>query len=254
MYGTAFNANPPGFISYTLKSSTTIQRNAIVHAGGDCNGSAIYVAADPRPPHAVYGTFFWREAGCGAVMSVDPAIGELNGRVVQNFTYERESGVHGVAFSPDSRFLYSADTSANALWTHAISRADWSVKLVSRLTAVPDTAHPRHIVAHPGGRFLYAVHEGSSEVAQYTVNPTTGVPRFEGVSYPLIRDGQDPVDFWADEVALSASGSYLWATNRARDVINGKGYISAFELDKDGDIVRQNFLIETENSGGWANR
>ena len=186
-------------------------------------------------------------------MSVDPATGALDGGVVQNFTYERGSGVHGVAFSPGSRFLYSADTSGNALWTHAINR-NGAVEFVSRLAAVPNTAHPRHIVAHPGGRFLYAVHEGSSEIVQYPVNSTTGVPRFEGVSYPLIRDDQDPADFWADEVALSASGSYLWATNRARDVVNGKGYISAFELDKDGDIVGQNFLIETENSGGWANR
>ena len=225
-----------------------------MYAGGHCNGSAIYVTADPRQPHAVYGSFFWREAGCGSILSVDPATGVLDGEVVQNFTYERTSGVHGVAFSPDSRFLYSADTSGNAIWTHEINRDDGAVKLVARLTAVPDTAHPRHIVAHPSGQFLYSVHEGSSEVAQYHINPDTGVLYFEGTSYPLIHKNQDSADFWADEVALSASGTYLWATNRARNSIGGKGYISAFELDQDGRIVRQNFLVETENSGGWANR
>lgn len=60
LYGTAFNANPPGFISYTLKSSTSIRRHDVVYAGGDCNGSAIYVEASPYPPYSVYGTFFWR--------------------------------------------------------------------------------------------------------------------------------------------------------------------------------------------------
>ena len=225
-----------------------------MRAGGHCNGSAIYVTADPRPPHTVYGTFFWREAGCGSVLSVDPENGVLDGGIVQNFTYERDSGVHGVALSPDSQFLYSADTSGNAIWTHSISRDDGAVKFVARLAAHSATTHPRHLVVHPSGRFLYAVHEGSSEVAQYYVNPNSGFIDFDGTLYSLIREGQDPADFWADEVALSASGSYLWATNRARNVTGGKGYISAFELDPEGRIVRQNFLVETENSGGWANR
>lgn len=203
-------------------------------------------------------------AGCGTVLSVD-AEGVLDG-VVQNFTYVPfVSGVHGTALSPDggggSRFLYSADDPGNALWAHRLDPDSGRVvEQVARLAASPAHAHPRHVVAHPGGRHLYVVYEGSSEVAQYDVaDPATGIPSFGGsggggVRYPLLRPHQDPADFWADEVALSTSGAYLWATNRAYDNVGGKGYISAFSLDAEGAILRQNFLLETMTSGGWANR
>lgn len=204
----------------------------------------------------MYGSFFWRRAGCGAVLSAD---GGAN--VVQNFTYELDtSGVHGIALSkPGSRFLYSADDPGNALWTHRLDPDNGGrvVELVARLPASPDHAHPRHVVTHPQGKHLYVVYEGSSEVAQYDiVDPETGIPSFSGVRYPLLRPHQDPADFWADEVALSATGAYLWATNRAYgdDDGGGKGYISAFSLDEAGAILRQNFLLETMTSGGWANR
>lgn len=184
----------------------------------------------------------------------------MNG-VVQNFTYDPTSGVHGTAFSANPAgsssgfLLYSADDSGNALWAHRLDPEQGGrvAELVAHLPAEPEGANPRHVAAHPAGRYLYAVYEGSSEVAQYDVEPETGIPSFAGVRFPLLGPDQDPADFWADEVALSASKAYLWATNRARDEA-GKGYISAFDLDEEGAIVRQNFLVETTTSGGSANR
>lgn len=58
--------------------------------------------------------------------------------------------------------------------------------------------------------------------------------------------------YWSDEVALSASGSYLWATSRSR-VLTCPGYISAFTLASNGSIISQLFLDPATSSGGSAN-
>jgi carboxy-cis,cis-muconate cyclase len=183
-------------------------------------------------------------------MSVDET-GVLEA-VIQNYTYFNSSGVHGTALSPDSGFLYSADDTGNTLWTHSIDPATGKVALVTNLTAPTTGADPRHVAVHPNGDYVYVVLEGSSQLAQYAVDESTGIPSLSGELYPLLKDGENATAFWADEVAVSSSGSYLWATNRRRTG-SGSGYISAFGLDESGAILKQNFLLPTTTNGGAAN-
>lgn len=250
LYATAWQERPPYFMSFSIENATHIIQDAIVHAGGECNGTSTYVAQVPTPPYAVYGCFFYNSSGCGTVMSVDGQ-GRLDG-VGQNYTFMPESAVHGTAFSADSKLLYSADLTGNAIWTHFIDQETGTVTWANITYAPQQTSHPRHVSVHPSGKFLYVLMEGSSTLAQYSIDPVNGFPIFMN-DYPLLLDGEDPVDFWADEVALSQSGKYLWATNRARDA-SRKGYISAFELDgTTGYILKQKFLMHTASSGGYAN-
>lgn len=215
------------------------------------------MVADPRPPHNAYGTFFSSvrgtgiNAGCGAVLSVDQD-GVLDG-VVQNYTYfPNISGVHGVALSRDSRILYSADDTGNTLWTHAVDRDTGEVSVLANLTGPTPGSDPRHVVVHPRGQYLYVILEGSSQLAQYAIDPETGIPAYE-LAYPLLLSAsQDPTGYWADEVALSASNKYLWASNRGRHT-NTTGYVSVFSLDEWGAIVKQNFIEATSSSGGFSN-
>jgi carboxy-cis,cis-muconate cyclase len=63
----------------------------------------------------------------------------------------------------------------------------------------------------------------------------------------------DPKDiFWSDDVALSASNKFLYATSRNMNGTN-PGHISAFSLSKSGAIQKQLFLSPTTTSGGAAN-
>lgn len=64
--------------------------------------------------------------------------------------------------------------------------------------------------------------------------------------------GATDSSYWSDEVQLSFTNSYLWATSRAR-ATNATGYISAFSLDPTGAVDTQLFLTPTTNSGGTAN-
>lgn len=248
-------AQNPKFVSYSLINATAIEHKATLSAGGNCTATSIFVVADPLPPHNVYGTFFSSaagiNAGCGSVFSVD-AHGVLE-TVVQNYTYFADvSGVHGVALSPDSQYLYSADDTGNTLWTHEVDRASGMVKELANLTGPLPGSDPRHVVVHPKGQYLYVILEGSSQLAQYTIEPRTGLPIYIDAYSLLFSAQQDPADYWADEVALSFSSQYLWATNRARSA-NSTGYVSVFTLDERGAIVKQNLLVPTSSSGGISN-
>lgn len=124
--------------------------------------------------------------------------------------------------------------------------------LVSSINGPITGANPRHVAVHPAGQYLYVILEGANEVAQYTIDQSTGIPSFYNVTYPLIPSNACDSGYWSDEVALSFSNNYLWATSRARTTTN-TGYISAFTLAENGSITSQLFLEMTTSSGGTAN-
>lgn len=183
-------------------------------------------------------------------MSVD-STGAID-EVVQNYTYLSTSGVHGLAFSPDGSIMYSADDTANSLWTHSVNSTTGEVTELSRISGPASGSDPRHVAVHPNGTYLYAVLEGANALAVYSLDNTTGLPTYTNKTYPLIPSNATNTDYWSDEVAISASGSYLWATSRARSTSN-TGYISAFSLSTSGAILKQLFLTPTTASGGTAN-
>jgi carboxy-cis,cis-muconate cyclase len=251
LYGTSFTASSPAFVSYTLGSATDIIYNTTIAIRGNCSSSkAIFVTAASESPYAVYATPFGGTADCGVVMSVDEN-GVLS-EVIQNYTYKSTSGVHGMAMNQNNTFIYSADDSANALWTHSVDRNTGELTYVSNVDGPVSGADPRHVAVHPKGQYLYVILEGANELAQCTLNKTTGIPSFKNVTYSLIPSSATSSSYWSDEVALSFSNNYLWATSRARST-NSTGYISAFSLAADGSIESQLFLNATSTSGGTAN-
>lgn len=153
--------------------------------GGNCSTSrAIFAVAATKPPYNVYGTPFGGVANCGGVFSVDDN-GALDEQI-QNYTYSSSSGVHGLALNSDNTFLYSADDTANTLWTHSVDSTTGKVTLVSSISGPATGSDPRHVTVHPTGQYLYVILEGANKVAQYTIDQSTGIPSFENVSYSLL--------------------------------------------------------------------
>ncbi|KAF2471767.1 carboxy-cis,cis-muconate cyclase [Lindgomyces ingoldianus] len=252
LYGTGWGSSTPSFVSYALGGGTNIQYSTTLPLGGNCSSTTkpIFIVAETKKPYTVYGVPFGGSAGCGSVMSVDKN-GALN-QVIQNLTYLSTSGVHGMALNAENTFIYSADDSANSIWTHAVDPTSGELEFVSRLGGPSTGSDPRHVAIHPNGKYLYVLLEGSSQVALYSIDPSSGIPSYTNITYPLIPSSALASDYWADEVMLSASSKYLWATNRGRSNTT-LGYISAFLLANDGSISKQLFLTETTNSGGSAN-
>jgi carboxy-cis,cis-muconate cyclase len=147
----------------------------------------IYVEASKLPPYSVYATPFGGDAQCGTVLSV-LSTGTLSS-VAQNYTYLPTSGVHGLAFSPDGKFTYSADDGANSVWTHSVDPSTGALTCVDRKVAQRTGADPRHAAVHPGGEYLYVIYEGTSELAVYSIDNNTGIPAFANITYPLLPSG-----------------------------------------------------------------
>ncbi|KAI0481751.1 carboxy-cis,cis-muconate cyclase [Xylaria cf. heliscus] len=253
LYGTDWNAPEPTWVSYDVTDPCAIKVEARIVGGSACSGSrSIFANARQERPYAVYGNYYYGDARCGTVLSVHEN-GTLK-EVIQEYTYGPGSAVHGTAITPDGKFLLSADTTGNLIWTHAIDQATGVLShvAVGVVEGPSSGSGPRHIVVHENGKFAYVVLEEASEIAQYSVDKEDGTLSLVGDTYPLLRSGEDPDDYWADEVSLSRDSRYLWATNRARDD-SKKGYISAFELSPTGEIASQLFLRETSTSGGYAN-
>lgn len=156
---------------------------------GNCSSSkAIFVVAASEPPYAVYGTPFGSLGECGSVMSVDKN-GTLS-EVIQNYTYKSTSGVHGMALNSNNTFIYSADDSANTLWTHSVNGSSGEVTYVSSISGPVAGADPRHVAVHPDGKYLFVVLEGANKLAQYTIDQSTGIPSFHNVTYALIPNSK----------------------------------------------------------------
>lgn len=217
----------------------------------NCSTSkAIFVVAETVEPYAVYGTPFGGDAYCGAVMSVDSS-GILS-EVIQNYTYATSSGVHGMALNPANTYLYSADDTDNSLWTHSVDATTGELTLVSQISGPVSGADPRHIAIHPKGLYAYVILEGANELAVYSIDQTTHTLAFTNITYPLIPSTVNSSSYWSDEVAISYSTNYLWATSRSHTT-DAVGYISAFTLSDEGVIGKQLFLNETTTSGGTSN-
>ncbi|RMZ90816.1 hypothetical protein DV736_g1953, partial [Chaetothyriales sp. CBS 134916] len=250
VYGVAGSA----VSSYSVENNgTSLRFDTSIETGGNCSSvHNIFVVAAPKPPYTVYATPFGEDAQCGTVLDVY-SNGTLS-EVVQNYTYLTTSGVHGLAFSRNQSYLYSADDSANSLWTHSIDPTTGELTYVSRIAGAESGADPRHATLSPSGKYLYVIYEGTNELAVYALDSDTGIPTFTNVTYPLIPQDSSLSNssYWSDEVALSASKKYLWATSRARSS-NNTGYISAFSLESSGAIKKQLFLVPTTASGGAAN-
>lgn len=98
------------------------------------------------------------------------------------------SAIHGLTFSADDKLLYSADLSADKIWTHAVAE-DGLASLVVRLDLPKAGMHPRHLAAHPAGKYLYVLMEHENTLVEYGLDEKTGVPVKELANYSLLPEG-----------------------------------------------------------------
>ncbi|KAJ5540410.1 hypothetical protein N7494_005486 [Penicillium frequentans] len=236
--------------SYVIEDSKSLRRDKSLNFQGNCSGSQpIFVEGSSLFPYTVYGVTYGGNKSCGNVLSVDES-GSLS-QIIQAFDYGPSSGVHGLALGPGSEVLYSADDSGNAIWTHTVNPKNGQLQYLDRIVAPTSGSDPRHIAVHPKGKFAYVIFEGTNRLALYKIDPDTKRLAYSK-SFSLLPNGYPTSKYMADEVALSYSASYIWATTRSTRS-NHTGYISAFEASSDGDILSQLFLDPTTTSGAMSN-
>ncbi|KAK4180080.1 putative Carboxymuconate cyclase [Triangularia setosa] len=259
LYGAAMKK----WSSFAVKSPTEIIHEASHPMGGDprandadTNTRAIFLLAAKQAPYNVYCNPFYKHAGYGNVFNVSDT-GALKDNI-QNYPYQENTGIHGMVFDPTETYLYSADLTANKIWTHR-KLPSGEVELVGSVDAPDSGDHPRWVAMHPTGQYLYALMEAGNRLCEYVIDPSTHLPVYTHHSFPLIPPGIPRVDpstgkglYRADVVALTFSGKYMFASSRANR-FDLQGYWSAFKLRDCGSIEKQLALNPTPTSGGHSN-
>jgi len=143
---------------------------------------------------------------------------------------------HSVHLSPDNRFLFVSDLGSDTITVFAVDpmAARLGPPVVFR-NERPGCG-PRHIAFHPNGRWLYSLNEIDSTIDQFLWTTTSSRTHPEGI---LVTTGRvvktiapnfPTAKNTAAELAVSADGNYLYASNRGEDTL------VVFSIDDDGAL------------------
>jgi 6-phosphogluconolactonase len=130
----------------------------------------------------------------------------------------RQKGPHAhcVVFSPDNRFLLSADLGADKIFVY---RFDAAAGAISPNTPPAFDVHPgagpRHLEFHPNGRWVYLIDEMASTVELLHYDPASG--SLDGGQTVSTLPASFTGSTTSAEIALNAAGSVLYASNRGHD-------------------------------------
>jgi 6-phosphogluconolactonase len=164
-------------------------------------------------------------SGSVAVLHVMPdgRLGEVAGFDEQHGSSvnpERQKGphAHSVVFSPDNRFLLSADLGTDKVMIYRFDAASGKIAANNPPgVSVGPGSGPRHLEFHPNGRFVYLINEMASTVQLLHYDPATGVLD-AGQALSTLPEGFTASNT-AAEIATNAAGSVLYTSNRGQDSI-----------------------------------
>jgi 6-phosphogluconolactonase len=133
---------------------------------------------------------------------------------------ERQEGPHAhwIGTSPDNRFALAVDLGLDQVIVYGFD----SIKgvftpMLSGFAKVKPGAGPRHLTFHPNGKFAYVLSEMESSVTVFSYQAKTGgLTSLQTISV-LPKDYSGPKE--AAEIAVHASGKFLYASNRGHDSI-----------------------------------
>jgi 6-phosphogluconolactonase len=130
---------------------------------------------------------------------------------------------HCATISPDNRFLLVCDLGTDHISVFNIHSDTGQLSDQHLFTNGRPGSGPRHVAFHPNGRWVYGINEIDSTIDHYLWTAT----RFADIPQGLLVNTNTPIktiapDFPADkntaaELAISAEGLYLYASNRGED-------------------------------------
>ena len=153
---------------------------------------------------------------------------------------ERQQGPHShcVNFSPDNRFLLSADLGLDKIFIYRFDSATGAITPNDPpWLAVAPGAGPRHLEFHPNGRWVYAIDEMTSTVQFLHYDPARGALD-AGQTLSTLPEGFKSPNTDA-EIAINAAGTLLYASNRGNDSI------ALFNLDPERGLLSAKEHVST---------
>lgn len=265
LYGTSYFTSELSSYSI-LDHGNDLQLDKVLQTPTKCHSNDTFAHIVPLPQYNVIYTASWPGNAACYLVTNTLENGTLD-HLGYSDMYTNTSGIHGLALRPglNKQFVYAADTHADVIWTHAVLDGG-RLSVPTPKNVSWDGKAPRHLAAHPNGKWLYAVFEAGNSVSAYPVSNFTTDGRLGNTTtrFSLIPstnqktstlDPSPPLDerWWGAEITISPSGRLLWATTRAKNGSDDTGFISAFLLSPDGEIIERLFAEPTTTKAGVAN-
>lgn len=128
---------------------------------------------------------------------------------------------HCVTIDPSGRWVVVSDLGADRIWVFPFDRAKRQIGADdladSRHLVLPPATGPRHIVFHPGGRWLYLVEELTANVSTFGWNAKTG--RLTSLQSLSTDDPAFTGTKSAAEIAVSRDGRFVYVSNRGDNAL-----------------------------------
>ena len=132
---------------------------------------------------------------------------------------ERQAGphLHCVTLSPDQRFLLVNDLGTDHIWIFHVDLKTAEVKETGAPWQAKPGSVPRHSHFHPNGKWVYSINELTSTVDVLAWDAKNGTLKW--LSEVPLRDSAYTGESTGAELAIDRMGRFLYASNRAEDVL-----------------------------------
>ena len=195
-------------------------------------------------------------SGTVATISLE-AGGKLGsgGAVIQNsgssVNPKRQEGphAHSADFSPDNRYLISADLGTDQVLVFRVDMRGGALEANDPAFAkVNPGAGPRHFAFHPSGKFGYVINELQSTVTAFNWDAGRGVLTEMQTISTLPEDYAEPTN--TAEIEVHPSGKFLYGSNRGHDSIavfaidEANGKLTAVERTSTQGKTPRSFAVD----------
>jgi 6-phosphogluconolactonase (cycloisomerase 2 family) len=142
---------------------------------------------------------------------------KLEGKIGPHRVEQPFAKPHQTEFDPSGKYVVVPDKGLDRIFTFRIDVETKKLIQVGSPAEAREGAGPRHITFHPNGRLGYVINELDSTVTAYHFDPATGaLAPFQCLSaLPDVFTGNSR----GSEIAVSADGRFVYASNRGYDSI-----------------------------------
>lgn len=130
------------------------------------------------------------------------------------------TGLNAHAFlpSPDNRFAFATNLGSDQVLGFAFDAAAGTLTPNDPpAIKVPEQSGPRHFVFHPGGKFVYLIHELNGDVAAFSYEAKSGawIEIQRTTALPEGFSGKP----WAADIHITPDGRFLYASERTTSTL-----------------------------------
>ena len=168
----------------------------------------------------------------------DGSLGEMSDLVQHHGSGpvpERQEGphAHSSIFTPDNRFVITADLGVDALVVYTFDPVKGSLQLHEQVKTRPG-AGPRHMAWHRDEQYLYVANELNGTVAVYAYDGEKG-KLIERQVVATLDAPEDTEGNWVSDIHIAHGGDRVYVSNRRMD---GRDNLAIFKIGVEGRLER----------------